>query len=51
MRITRVLTLPEPIPVHVVYLPSFIDEAGLAHFHVDHYGREQALFVHFPPGR
>jgi murein L,D-transpeptidase YcbB/YkuD len=45
----RVLTLPEPIPVYVVYLPSWVDEDGLAHFRPDHYGREAGLAQHFPP--
>lgn len=44
----RVLTLPEPIPVYVVYLPTWIDEDGLAHFRPDHYGREAVLARHFP---
>jgi murein L,D-transpeptidase YcbB/YkuD len=46
----QVLVLPEPIPVYVVYLPSWVDEAGLAHFRPDHYGREQVLAKHFPHG-
>jgi murein L,D-transpeptidase YcbB/YkuD len=45
----RVLTLPEPIAVYVVYLPSWVDEDGLAHFRPDHYGREAVLAQHFPP--
>jgi murein L,D-transpeptidase YcbB/YkuD len=45
----RVLVLPEPIPVYAVYLPSWVDEAGLAHFRLDHYGREQVLARYFPP--
>jgi murein L,D-transpeptidase YcbB/YkuD len=44
----RVLPLPEPIPVYVVYLPSWVDEAGLAHFRPDHYEREQVLARYFP---
>jgi L,D-transpeptidase YcbB len=47
----RVLILPEPIPVYVVYLPSWVDEDGLAHFRPDHYGRETVLEWDFPPGR
>jgi L,D-transpeptidase YcbB len=45
----QVLPLPEPIPVYVVYLPSWVDEDGLAHFRPDHYGREQVLARYFPP--
>jgi murein L,D-transpeptidase YcbB/YkuD len=44
----RVLPLPEPIPVYVVYLPSWVDEDGLAHFHPDHYGRETVLVWEYP---
>jgi L,D-transpeptidase YcbB len=44
----RVLTLPEPIPVYVVYLPSWVDEDGFAHFQLDHYGRETVLEWDFP---
>jgi len=44
----RVLPLPEPIPVYVVYLPSWVDEAGLVHFRPDHYGRDQVLAKRFP---
>ncbi|HEY7540964.1 MAG TPA: L,D-transpeptidase family protein [Methylomirabilota bacterium] len=47
----HVLTLAEPIPVYVVYLPSWVDEDGFAHFHPDHYGRETVLEWEFPPGR
>jgi murein L,D-transpeptidase YcbB/YkuD len=47
----RVLTLPEPIPVYVVYLPSWVDEDGRAHFRPDHYGRETVLEWDFPPER
>jgi murein L,D-transpeptidase YcbB/YkuD len=47
----HVLTLPEPIPVYVVYLPSWVDEEGRAHFRPDHYGRETVLEWDFPPGR
>ena len=47
----RVLILPEPIPVYVVYLPSWVDEDELAHFRLDHYGRETVLQWEFPPER
>ncbi len=45
----RVLVLPDPIPVYVVYLPTWVDEARLAHFRLDHYGREQIVARDFPP--
>jgi murein L,D-transpeptidase YcbB/YkuD len=44
----QALTLPEPIPVYVVYLPSWVDEDGVAHFRPDAYGRERVLATHFP---
>jgi L,D-transpeptidase YcbB len=44
----RVLPLPEPIPVYLVYLPSWVDEDGFAHFHPDHYGRQTVLAWEFP---
>jgi murein L,D-transpeptidase YcbB/YkuD len=47
----HVLPLPEPIPVYVVYLPTWVDEDGLAHFHPDHYGREAVLAWEYPPER
>jgi len=37
------LTLPEPIPVYVLYLPSWIDEDGTVQFRGDPYGRERVL--------
>ena len=45
----QVVTLPEPIPVYVVYLPSWVDEDGVVHFRPDSYGREAVLVQHFPP--
>jgi murein L,D-transpeptidase YcbB/YkuD len=47
----RVLPLPEPIPVYIVYLPSWVDEDGRAHFHPDHYGRETVLAWEYPAER
>jgi murein L,D-transpeptidase YcbB/YkuD len=44
----QVLTLPEPVPVYVVYLPSWVDEDGRAHFRRDHYGRERVLAGYYP---
>jgi murein L,D-transpeptidase YcbB/YkuD len=43
-----VLTLPEPIPVYVVYLPTWVDAEGVAHFRPDHYRRESVLAAYFP---
>ncbi len=39
----QVLTLPEPIPVYVVYLPTWVNDEGVVHFRPDHYRRESVL--------
>lgn len=44
----RVLTLPEPMPVYVVYLPTWVDDEGVVHFRPDHYRRESVLAGYFP---
>lgn len=44
----QTLTLPEPIPVYVVYLPTWVDDGGIAHFRPDHYGRDRVLAAYFP---
>lgn len=45
----QTLRLPEPIPVYVLYLTSWVDDDGLAHFREDVYGREQVLAGYYPP--
>jgi len=40
--------LPEPIPVYVLYLTSWVGEDGQAHFREDIYAREQVLAQYFP---
>ncbi|MDP2323607.1 MAG: L,D-transpeptidase family protein, partial [Gammaproteobacteria bacterium] len=40
---TRTLTLPNPIPVYVVYLTSWVTPAGAIHFRPDVYGRDARL--------
>ncbi|MGE5241349.1 MAG: L,D-transpeptidase family protein, partial [Bacteroidota bacterium] len=42
------LNLPEPIPVYVLYLTSWVDDAGLVNFRDDVYGREDVLAGYFP---
>jgi murein L,D-transpeptidase YcbB/YkuD len=35
--------LPQRIPVHIVYLTAWVDEAGIVHFRDDIYGRDEQL--------
>ena len=42
------LNLPEPIPVYVLYLTSWVDDAGLVNFRDDVYGREDVLAWYYP---
>jgi murein L,D-transpeptidase YcbB/YkuD len=42
------LRLPEPIPVYVLYLTSWVDDDGLVNFREDVYGREQVLAEYYP---
>jgi murein L,D-transpeptidase YcbB/YkuD len=44
----QTLRLPEPIPVYVLYLPSWVDDAGRVQFRDDPYRREPALARHYP---
>src|SRR5206468_7124370 len=40
---TRRVTLRPPLPVHVLYETVWVDEAGVANFRDDIYGRDQRL--------
>lgn len=40
---TRVVMLPEPIPVHILYWTAWVDEDGTAHFRNDIYNRDEDL--------
>jgi len=44
----RTLPLPEPIPVYVLYLPSWVEPDGQVHFQDDVYRRESVLASFFP---
>jgi len=44
----RTLQLPEPIPVYVLYLPSWADEDGQVQFRTDVYRRESVLASYYP---
>ena len=44
----QTLRLPEPIPVYVLYLTSWVDDAGLVNFRDDVYGREDVLAGYYP---
>jgi len=39
----RTVSLPEPVPVHILYRTAFVDDAGLLQFHQDIYGVDAAL--------
>ncbi|MGD9366146.1 MAG: L,D-transpeptidase family protein [Desulfobacteraceae bacterium] len=39
----KVIALKSPIPVHLVYFTSWIDDAGTTHFREDLYGRDHRL--------
>ncbi len=40
---TRTLTIPQPIPLYVVYLTSWVTPEGVVHFRPDVYGRDARL--------
>jgi len=44
----QTLRLPEPIPVYVLYLTSWVDDDGLVHFREDVYKRERILAGYYP---
>lgn len=44
----QTLRLPEPIPVYVLYLTSWVDDDGLVHFREDVYGRDRVLAGYYP---
>ncbi len=44
----QTLRLPEPIPVYVLYLTSWVDDEGLVHFREDVYQRERILAGYYP---
>jgi murein L,D-transpeptidase YcbB/YkuD len=44
----QTLPLPEPIPVYVLYLPSWVDDEGLVNFREDVYQRESVLAEYYP---
>lgn len=41
----KVIALKSPIPVHLVYFTSWIDNTGKTHFREDLYGRDHLLFM------
>jgi murein L,D-transpeptidase YcbB/YkuD len=42
------LSLPEPIPVYVLYLPAWVDDNGQVQFRNDTYEREEVLAGYYP---
>lgn len=39
----RSIFLPEPVPVHLLYMTSFVDPEGRVHFRTDIYGRDRIV--------
>lgn len=44
----KTLRLPEPMPVYVLYLPNWVDDAGRVHFREDVYERDRVLKRYYP---
>lgn len=44
----QTVPLPEPVPLYVLYLPAWVDDAGTVHFRDDHYRRETVLATYYP---
>ncbi len=40
---TRIIRLPQPVPVHLFYWTSWVDESGQTHFRQDIYNRDAKL--------
>lgn len=47
----KVIALKSPIPVHLVYFTSWIDDTGKTHFREDLYGRDQRLYKEIARGK
>lgn len=41
----RVVELPEPIPVHIVYWTAWVDDAGMLRFSPDVYDQDRDVLV------
>jgi murein L,D-transpeptidase YcbB/YkuD len=39
----RTVRLPQPIPVHLIYLTAWVDKDSIMHFRDDVYGRDKRL--------
>jgi murein L,D-transpeptidase YcbB/YkuD len=44
---TRQVSLPQPLPVHLVYHTAWVDADGTVHFRPDIYGHDQGQAVAF----
>ena len=44
----KTLHLPQPMPVYVLYLPNWVDDAGRVHFRDDVYQRDSVLTRYYP---
>jgi len=40
---TQTVSIPKPLPVHLLYWTAWVDSEGTAHFHDDIYGRDKRL--------
>jgi murein L,D-transpeptidase YcbB/YkuD len=43
----RAVALPDPVPVHLLYLTASVDSAGIVHFREDIYGRDAQALARF----
>lgn len=44
----QTVPLPEPVPVYLLYLPAWVDDAREVQFRDDHYRREAVLVDYYP---
>jgi murein L,D-transpeptidase YcbB/YkuD len=49
--IPRSVRVEEPVPVHLLYMTTWVDDGGIVHFRADIYGRDRSAMTRFgcPP--